>query len=428
METPLNPAPPEIMHVDLNACFAMTEQQANPLLRGRPVGITNRVGSDWATIIAPSYEAKALGVRCGTRVGEAKQLAPGIVILETDPPKYRYVHGVIKQLFESYAPRVTMKSIDEGVLDFRGTTAIRQGRSLEDIGNELKTRVKEELGEWMTVNVGIAPNWFLAKLAASLHKPDGLDVIDRTNLEGVYLYSRLTDLNGINKRWRARLMAEGINNPHEFLRAPETVLSKQVFKSINGRHWYYRLRGYEVDDVATHMRNVGKQYVLHHRTADAEELGQVLYKLCYYITRRLRKYDLSASGLTLDIRYAKTAGDGYDPTPAFQPPSWHLRHQFHAPAATLADLFARALWLYQQSPPGLTVAQFNLTSYNLQTHHHDQLNLYETTLQRDGRVEEALQQVNDRYGELTLIPARMLGAGAYVPDKIAFGSTRYLLA
>lgn len=430
MELPLNPAAPEIMHIDLNACFAMTEQQANPLLRGRPVGVTNRVGSDWATIIAPSYEAKRLGVRCGTRVGDARRLAPGIVIIETDPPKYRYVHGVIKRIFHDYAPRVTMKSIDEGVLDFRGTTVMRDGRSLESIGYEIKARVKEELGEWMTVNVGIAPNWFLAKLAASLHKPDGLDIIDATSVEGVYLTSRLMDLNGINTRFRDRLLTHGIATPYEFLQASEQLLTKQVFRSINGRHWYSRLRGYEVDDLTFGMRQVGKQYVLHQRTADAEELGQILYKLCYYVSRRLRKYDLAARGMLLSLRYSRPERQGwldYEADTVPELPRWWLRHCFAAPASSLADIYRRAVWLLGESPPGLTVSQITITTYQLYPCQAEQMSLYETALQRDERVDRALQSVNDRYGELTLVPARLIGTEAYVPDKIAFGSTRYLL-
>jgi len=428
METQLNQAAPDIMHVDLNACFAMTEQQANPLLRGRPVGVTNRAGSDWSTIIAPSYEAKRLGVRCGTRVGDAKRMAPGIVIIETDPPKYRYVHGVMKAIFQEYAPRVTMKSIDEGVLDFRGTTDIRGSRTLEDIGYEIKDRVKEELGEWMTVNVGIGTNWFLAKLAASLNKPDGLNTINHANIEGIYLCSKLTDLNGINVKFRNRLLTWGITNPYEFLQASERTLTKQVFRSINGRHWYLRLRGYEVDDLEFGMRHVGKQYVLHHRTAEPEELAQVLYKLCYWISRRLHKYNRVARGLELTIRYAYPNHQGHqdqDVPPG--PTKWHLTHCSPATFSHVSEVYERALWLFQQSPPGLTVTQFNLTTYQLQNRRDEQLPLLQTDIQRDQRIERALQAVNDRYGELTLTPARLLGAEDYVPDKIAFGSVRYLL-
>lgn len=322
-----------------------------------------------------------------------------------------------------------MKSIDEGVLDFRHTSLIRQDRSLENIGHEIKARVKEELGEWMTVNVGIGPNWFLAKLAAGLHKPDGLDIIDQTNAEGVYLYSALTDLNGINRRFRARLMTNGIMNPYEFLHTPEHVLTKQVFRSINGHHWYYRLRGYEVDDIQFGMRNVGKQYVLHHRTDDPKEINQILAKLCYYVSRRLQRYDKAAHGLALGIRYATPSNnqdfdDVYLPEEATR---WFLRHKFETPFFSVRELHEKAMWLFNQSPAGQTVSQFTVTSYGLTPRANEQLSLYQTARQRDESVEQALQAVNDRYGELTLTPARMMGAAEYIPDKIAFGSVRYLL-
>jgi DNA polymerase-4 len=422
VELPLNHAPAEIMHVDLNACFAMTEQQANPLLRGRPIGVVNRLGSR-ATIIAPSYEAKQLGIRCGTTVDEAQKLAPGIIILETDPAKYRYVHGVIKQLFESYAPRVTMRSIDEGVLDFRGTTLLRQDRSLIDIGQELKRRVAEELGDWMTINVGLGPNWFLAKLAAGLNKPDGLDLIDHTNLEGVYLATSLLDLNGINHRFARRLAVQGITTPIEFLNASEQTLWKQVFGSVNGRHWYLRLRGYEVDQFEFGVHHVGKQYVLHHPTDDPEELDRILYKLCYYISRRLRKYNLASRGLWLSVRYQ---GDAYR-SGGFGHFGTSERHLWQAPVHSAHDLHDRSKYLLGLLPSRQVVVGFSLTSYQLEPRHHEQLALYDTQLQRDNRVEVALQAVNDRYGELSLIPARLLGTQDYVPEKIAFGSARYLL-
>ena len=74
-----NPAPAEIMHIDLNSAFAMTEQQANPLLRHRPVGVTNRL-NDYSICIAASYEAKTLGISVGTRNAAAGKPArrPGL--------------------------------------------------------------------------------------------------------------------------------------------------------------------------------------------------------------------------------------------------------------------------------------------------------------------------------------------------------------
>src|ERR1700754_2482345 len=112
---PLNTEEPQVMHIDLNSCFATVEQQARPMLRGRPVGVTNRRVSEakYACIVAASYEAKQLGVKVGMRADQALQLAPGMVILETDPPKYHYAYQKLVNIMKSYSPDVTMKSIDE---------------------------------------------------------------------------------------------------------------------------------------------------------------------------------------------------------------------------------------------------------------------------------------------------------------------------
>ena len=91
MEIQINKNKPLIMHVDLNSCFATIEQQANPLLRGKPIGIIPYPGES-SIIIAPSIEAKRFGVKTGMRVRDARLLCPGLITRLPDPPKYRDVH------------------------------------------------------------------------------------------------------------------------------------------------------------------------------------------------------------------------------------------------------------------------------------------------------------------------------------------------
>jgi DNA polymerase-4 len=126
------------------------------------------------------------------------------------------------------------------VIDFSDTYAL-YNHSLTDIGREIKRRFREEIGEWMVCSIGISTNRFLAKLAASLKKPDGLETIDHTNVLSVYEHISLLDLNGINTRYEARLNASGIFTPMEFCAASLETLKKQVFQSIVGYYWYLRL-------------------------------------------------------------------------------------------------------------------------------------------------------------------------------------------
>jgi DNA polymerase-4 len=342
----LNPEPPLTMHIDLNSCFATVEQQARPLLRGRPVAVTNR-GTKNACVVAASYEAKALGVKVGMGFSDAKTLAPGLIVVETDPPKYHYVYQRLIDIMQSYSPNVVMKSIDEGIIDFRGTTQFVNRRSLEDIGYEIKKRLKEEVGSWMKCNIGIAPNRFLAKTAANLHKPDGLDVIDSSNLKRALASLELTDLTGIAERNQARLNAFGIMTPLQFLDAPADLLKRHVFKSVCGEDWYQRLRGYEVDDYQTQTKTVGRQYVLDNYKPTDEFVRSRLAYLCETTGIKLRYRALCARGISVHVRYQ--SGD-----------SWHERKMFKSTFFSNAEIYRRALLL-------LTVGRATTTSWKFQS-------------------------------------------------------------
>src|SRR5439155_21693807 len=138
---------------------------------------------------------------------------------------YRDVHMKFKKIFMDYSDYVVPKSIDEAIIDFRGMERLTLDYVL--IAKEIKQRMRKEIGEWISCNIGIAPNRFLAKLAASLHKPDGLDVITHENLRDVYRQVSLLDLCGINTRYQARLNAYGIFTSLPFLDAPLQLLRKQ---------------------------------------------------------------------------------------------------------------------------------------------------------------------------------------------------------
>src|SRR3954451_6620189 len=232
MPLALNHNAPTIMHVDLNSAFSTVEQQANPLLRGKPI-VVAAYDSPNGCVVAPSIEAKQYGIKTGMTVRDAKLLYPNLIVRTPNPALYRAVHLLFRRIFRDYSPDVTPKSIDEAVIDLTDTLCLYKG-SILDLGREIKKRFRTEIGEWMQCSIGVGTNRFLAKLAASLHKPDGLDVIDHTNVLEVYRRASLLDLNGINTRFQARLNAHGIFTPMEFYTALLPLLKQQVFRSING--------------------------------------------------------------------------------------------------------------------------------------------------------------------------------------------------
>ncbi len=413
MYLPLNAEAPQVMHIDLNSCFATVEQQARPMLRGRPVGVTNRRGkqAEYACIVAASYEAKALGVKVGMRADEARRLAPGIVILETDPPKYHFAYQQLVKIMRSYSPHVTMKSIDEGVIDFHGTREHINQRSLEEIGREVKQRLKEDVGCWMRCNVGIAPNRFLAKLAASLHKPDGLDIITHKNLRQVLAGLQLTDLHGIAERNQARLNAAGIYTPLQFLDAPSELLRRHVFRSICGEDWYQRLRGHEVDSHEHDTKTIGRQYVLEDTRLDEATINSRLAYLCETTGMKLRYKGFSARGIMVYARYV--SGD-----------YWYERRMFKSTFFSNAEVHRRAQLLFNRRPRDDYVREIGVTCYRLEASDRNQVSLLEE-VNRENWLTEAVDQINQQYGDFTVTFAGSFPSRGVVKQKIPFGTTRY---
>lgn len=401
---------PLVMHIDLNSAFATAEQQARPLLRGRPVAIVNR-RTDKTAIVTASYEAKAHGVRVGMKLRDATLLCPALIGLESDPAKYRYVYHRLLDIMNDYSAHVTMKSIDEGIIDFHQAPLAVQARDLADIGQEIKQRLKTEVGVWMRCNIGIATNRFLAKTAAGLHKPDGLDVITPDNLRQVLAGLQLTDLTGIARHNEHRLNSVGIMTPLDFLDADPVLLEQVVFKSVVGKWWHRRLHGWEVDDVAHDVKRVGRQYVLERFDLSYEQIIQRLHHLCESVGSRLRKQGKAARGVYV---YAKTRDRGY----------WHASRLSPLPFYSDQTIFEVARALFQKAPTD--IKEIGMHCYELEPRETHQISLFQDQLVREQLVVDALDSINNRFGERTIHSANTLDTGIYVKQKIPFGSTRYL--
>ncbi|HET8884200.1 MAG TPA: hypothetical protein VFM68_01890 [Candidatus Saccharimonadales bacterium] len=411
MNNQYNTERPLIMHIDLNSCFATIEQQSRPQLRGRPVAIINR-RTENTSIVTASYEAKAYGVKVGMRLKEAKLLVPDIIAIETDPAKYRFVYHKFMDLMKSYSPHVTMKSIDEGIIDFKHATEQMRARDLGMVGEEIKQRMRGEIGNVMRCNIGISTNRFLAKTAAGLHKPDGLDIITHDNLRQTFANLTLTDLTGIAHRNQQRLNAVGIFTPLEFLDADAGTLRKIVFKSVCGDEWHQRLRGYEVDDRVSTLGSVGRQYVLESQHLSREKITQRLHHLCESVGAKLRGQQKVARGVFV---YAKTYDRKY----------WHARRMCEVPFFSNQAIYALASQLFNGAPSS-DIREIGISCYELHDDVDGQLSLFGDQIASEKQLVKVIDDLNGRYGDRTIHVADTLGTGIYVKQKIPFGSTRYL--
>lgn len=393
------------MHIDLNSCFASVEQQANPLLRDKPIAVVH-TDAPYGCILAPSVEAKLWGIKTGMNLKEGKDLCPWLIARVADPDKYREVHAKFAKLLDDYSDHIIPKSIDEFVLTLPGDSRQHAPKGSDPIGTivtQIKSRIKSEIGDYLRVSIGVSTNQVLAKLASGLHKPDGFDIIDHINFMDIYDHIPLQELCGINVRNEARLHRVGIFTVRQFYKANIQTL-KSAFESILGRYWYTRLRGYEVDDVEFSRRSFGQSYVLPH-PMDLNDWRPILAKLVAKAARRLRKYDCSATAVHLYLRF----GDGT---------SWHAGHQLHHSIFTDHELLDAALSL-QSYDSSKNVKKIAVTFFGLEKD-NGQLSCLRD-LVKEKSLATKQDEINDKWGEYTLSYGSFLGSTGHVRDAIAFG-------
>lgn len=394
------------MHVDINSCFATIEQQANPLLRGKPVAVCAYT-TPRGCVLAASVEAKRFGVKTGMRLGDAQKLIPKIIPLPNDPDKYRHVHKGLKKVLEQYTHTLTAKSIDEFVLDI-GDYMDANSIDAFSIGKKIKREIKRDVGDWITVSIGIGPSRFMAKTASNYQKPDGLVLIDNKNYLDIYKTLELTDLHGINYRLEKRLNYSGIHSPLQFYHSSISDI-KRAFLSIGANYWYLRLRGWGIDNTEFATRSVGNSYSLPKQFSDKQELLPILQKLTEKTGFRLRKKGYRSRGVFLGVSFT----DGT---------YWGRRKTYPSYVSDSIDLFKRVRHLFGMCPVKKPVRLLSEGCFDLDSDRYLQLDATQDMIKKQN-LSEALDNINKKWGLYTMHPARMLMAGDSVADRIAFGKS-----
>jgi len=393
------------LHADMNSYFASVEQQANPFLRGKAVAICSRLSRN-ACVIACSIEAKKLGIKTGFSLNEARELAPGIVALEVDPPKVRNTTKKIFAIFADYTSTIEEYSIDEAFLDLTGMVADLE--AARAVALEIKKRIKNEVGDWLRCSIGIAPTRWLAKFAGELQKPDGLTVLRREDLSRVYFGRPVDEAWGIADGWKARLENLGISTLDQLL-TYDPVRLKRYF-GIPGYLLWSDIAGLEIGRVGAAkgpQKSIGHSYVFAKRTANAETVAAILMKLCERVGRRLRKLKFEARRISVGWGY-DDGGDGGSV-------------RCFDPVFESYDIFKAALGVFRAGWNRRTVVFMAITAYEL-TPTMNQTSIFRDKNKRQ-KIAAAFDAVNDRYGDYTLIRGRMWGTGASTPERVGFRQT-----
>src|ERR1035437_2830468 len=287
-----------ILHIDFDSYFASCEQQSNINLRNKPIGVTAQNGR--TCIIAASREAKKLGVKSPSRTWEALQKVPNMVFVPAHFEKYWEITQIFLDICKDFSPFVQLFSLDEVFMDVTSTENLFGGKY--QLIEKIKERIKNEIGEYITVSVGISYNKILANLGSGMDKPNGQVEITPANLLKVYAGIELSDFCGIGRRIEERLNQLRIHTPLELRDAPLEVLLKE-FKDAEGHFLYNLGQGIDNSEVvpyylAGQTKSIGRNYCLPQNQHDERIVMQNVYELCEEVMLKLRKLS----------KKAKTAG------------------------------------------------------------------------------------------------------------------------
>ena len=386
-----------ILHLDLDAFFAQVEETADPTIQGKPIFVVGH-SLHSGVVLTSNYEARRYGVKTGMALHEAKKLCPFAVLVPADCSKYSDTSQQIFSQLETYTPLVETFSIDEAFLDVTDTY-FRWGTP-EAIAREIKQWVKNRFG--LTLSVGIAPNKLLAKLASGYQKPDGLFRIRPEEIEPLMKQLPIEELCGIGHRLQSHLNGMGIFTAYELGRFSDSILQERF--GIIGL--VLKRMGQGIDhspvlavDHLDEVKSIGHSYTLTHAVHDREGAFRYLSWLSEKVGRRLRRCRSEGRVIHAIIRFS-----------SFETVSRQRNLSFFTDQGKTIFEYAKRIFS-QIDHPRESIRFLGVSVSKLRPSGKESW-LFEDFNKERG-LTQALDAINDKYGEFTLRPAFL----AFPDDK-----------
>jgi DNA polymerase-4 len=410
------------LFLDLNSYFASVEQNERPELRGKPVAVVPMM-TDATCAIAASYEAKAYGIKTGTKIYDAKRMCPHLICVLARHDVYTRYHHKILKATDKHVPIGKTWSIDEFHCDLIGRERIPE--NAQTLAQRIKEQIWKDVGPAIHCSIGIAPNSFLAKVATDLQKPNGLVLLHPEDLPGPLLKLSLRDLPGINVRMEERLSKAGIRTV-EALWNTTPKQARAIWGSVGGERFWYWLHGYDVPHQATNSCMVGHSRVLDPDMRIPEKARLMTRRLLFKATLRLRRMEFFAGALSLSVKLLDGRRWGGNLR-------FYAAHDFFTFMQHLDDLWASMTLdcfgcLPEKLPRRMLCKKVSIILHDLQEKKTITDDLFNTGVEENkillGKREalsDAMEKLNRKYHgdavSLGIVPKTLAG---HVGTKIAF--------
>ena len=288
-----------ILHVDMDAFYAMASLIERPDLRGEPVIIGG--GGTRSVVLSATYEARTFGVTSAMPMARARRMCPQGVVLEPDFARYAQISDAIMATFGSVTDIVEPLSLDEAFLDIAG--AQRRLGSPRHIAQLLRDTIADEQG--ITCSVGVAPTKFVAKLASSLAKPDGMIVVPGPEVLGFLHQLPVGALWGVGERTEETLVRLGLRTVADIAHTPVETL-RRALGDVTGSHLHRLSWGRDERPVVRERRekSIGTDETFAHDIDDPVVIHRELLRLSERTAARVRAAGMMGRTISIKVRFA----------------------------------------------------------------------------------------------------------------------------
>ena len=390
-----------ILHVDMDAFFASVELLEHPELAGRPVIVGGASGR--GVVSAASYEARAYGVASAMSMAEAHRRCPQAVVLPVRHGLYSQVSRRVMAVLEQVTPLTEKVSVDEAFLDVSG--ARRRMGSPVAIARWIRAEVRARVG--VPASVGVAATKFVAKLASSHAKPDGLLLVPADATQNFLDVLPVGALWGVGDKSARALQRWGIRDVRA-LAATDVRRLEKILGPAAGRHLHDLAHGIDPRPVSPgrEEKSVGTESTFFDTITDRAHARRVLLDQTHQCAARLRAGELRGRVVVLKARGADFVTVTRSRT-------------LSAPTDLARDLFAVVERLFDALPtPG---GGFRLLGVRVEdlARPDDGIQLLLDDDPRRGAPERAADAVRRRWGAGALAPASLLDPPAGPPPGAA---------
>ncbi|MFC3688426.1 DNA polymerase IV [Aquipuribacter hungaricus] len=287
-----------VLHADMDAFYASVELRSRPELKGLPVIVG---GGTRGVVLSATYEARRSGVHAAMPMGRARRLCPQAVIIQPSHGQYAEVSRGVMEVFRSITPAVEPLSLDEAFLDVSG--ALRRLGSPSAIATALRDRIADEQG--ITVSVGVAASKFVAKLASSAAKPDGLLVVGVADTVPFVHSLPVADLWGVGPKTHEVLTRLGLTTVADLAHTPVRTLERALGQA-QGAHLHELAWGRDPRSVVpeTRGKSISADETFSRDVDDPRVVHRELLRLSERVAARVRGEGMVARTVVLKVRFA----------------------------------------------------------------------------------------------------------------------------